>query len=82
MSITLADLSVTAARATPTCLGCDSVIFFTVPPEDEAPLVKSGRFAPLDDGEIKDGGEDASIRLRSLRLLAPAPPGLVGTLNA
>ena len=63
MSITLADLSVTAARAIPPCLGCASVNFSPVPP-DEALLVKSGRLALLDDGEIKDGGEDILVRSR------------------
>ena len=65
MSITLADLSVTAARAIPTCLGCGSANFFMAPPPDEALLVKSGRFALLDDGEIEDDDDDASIFVRS-----------------
>ena len=66
MSITLADLSVMAARVIPSRLACDSANLFTVPP-DEALLVKSGRFALLDDGEIKDEGEDtaASTLVRS-----------------
>ena len=67
MSITLAVCSVSATGAIPTGFGCDSDNFFMFS-QDEALLVKSGKFAILEDDDIKGEEKDdvaASILLRS-----------------